>query len=513
MIKVSEDEINRILEKTKKKIAISQFKKERIEDMKNTKENKFVLIKRIGIGTAAGLVLTVGSVGAYVGVTGNTDILKNIGINIGEKYEEEKQGIEGAIYGDGVTINLVSAACDSTCIVLEADIKLDKNGYKEIDFNIENLTLKGNNFVGSTNNGLNLSENSASSVMEDGTIKLFKYISIKDPNLAGDGFLDALFSESNKADCKIEISKLYDKESKKIIANGKWEFDFTLEGKEESEFVNMDKKINVKDVDVDVLYVAKSSLGNYITLIASQDNFDSNKENNIQKLEYIIKNSKGERINIVSRTYNISQEENDASKIYIETTIKLDDISNDVNYDIDVQIGEKENIKTSEITDVIKLIEELEKENNNEKQEEMQLSVINQEEVSKIEDNNKDNSSLFQKSPLDGNLIILTRYNDEEKRGIEIAAQEGKSIYSVNDGKVVDVGYDNKNGNYIVVEYENNIKVLFGTCSEILKSVGDKVKTGEVIAKTGNTGHSTGPHLHLEVLVNGIQDNPENYLK
>ena len=90
---------------------------------------------------------------------------------------------------------------------------------------------------------------------------------------------------------------------------------------------------------------------------------------------------------------------------------------------------------------------------------------------------------------------------------------EGKSIYSVNKGEVVDVGNDTTKGKYITIKYDNNVKVVYATCSTILKNVGDKVNTGDVVAKTGNTGRSTGPHLHFEILVNGVQANPEEYLK
>lgn len=120
---------------------------------------------------------------------------------------------------------------------------------------------------------------------------------------------------------------------------------------------------------------------------------------------------------------------------------------------------------------------------------------------------------MFLKNPIDGDLIILRGFNSDKGNGIDILAQEGKSLYSINKGEVIDAGNDTVKGKYITVKYENNIQVVYATCSEILKNVGDKVDAGDVIAKTGNTGHSTGPHLHLEIIKDGVQVNPEEYLK
>ena len=506
---MNEEEINRIVEKTKKKIAISQFKKERVEEMKHTKvNNRFILLRRIAVGTVTGMVLTVGSVGAYVGISGNTEILKNIGINIGEKYDVEKQNIGTVVNENGIEVKLVSAACDSSCIILETEIKLDDEKYKNIDFEIDNLTITTDSFTGSTKTGLKISESSASSIMENGTIKLFKYISIKDPNLSGDVFLDMAFDNTNKVNCKIEFSNLHDVNSKEVISEEKMELNFDLEGKTKTEYTKINKEINVDDVIVNIESINKSTLGNYIVLTAEQDNFDINKENNIQKLEYTIKNSLGKKINIVSKTYNISQEFDDSSKIFVETTLKLDDISDDINYDIEVQIGTEKNISLKEITDVLNNNETIEKEKqdaDDSKQEKIQ--------VSNDEENNNSNSEILLKNPIDGNLVLVKKFNSNEDKGINIAIQEGKSIYSINKGDVIDVGNDAKIGKYIVIKYDNNVQAVYGTCSEILKNVGDKVDTGDVIAKTGNTGYSTGPHLHFEIIVNGVQVNPEKYLK
>ena len=494
---MDENEINRILEQTKNKIAISQFKKEKLDNMKSKKENKFVIFKKIGIGTAAGVLLTAGSVGAYVGITGNTEILKRIGINIGEQYDNKKHDVKETIKSKDFEASLVSIACDSSCIILEMDVKLVEDNHTNIDFEIENLTLEGNNFIGSTITGLKLSQSSASNISEDGSIKLFKYISVKDPNLGADGFLDEIFKDSNKVNCKLEFSNIYDKNTNEIISNEKTELSFAIEGKTKSEHIEVNEVKNIENVSVNIESINKSSLGNYITLTASQDNFDQNKENNIQKLEYIIKNSNKAEVNIVSKTYNIAQELDDPSKISIETTLKLDDISADVSYDIDIKIGGNVNIPTKEILDVISSNEEI-SEVNKENNQEIKLSSI--------EKNNKNTSNLFIKNPIDKDMIIM-----KSNKGINIIAQEGDLIYSINNGDVTNVGYDSKIGKFITIKY-NNIEVTYGTCSEIIKKIGDKVNTGDIIAKVGNTGNSTGPHLHLEILENGIEQDPENYL-
>ena len=83
---MNENEINKILELTRKKIAISQFKQEEIEEVKVKRDKKIIALKKLGMGIAAGVVLSLSSVGAYAGITGNKEILKSIGINIGEQY-------------------------------------------------------------------------------------------------------------------------------------------------------------------------------------------------------------------------------------------------------------------------------------------------------------------------------------------------------------------------------------------------------------------------------------------
>ena len=64
----------------------------------------------------------------------------------------------------------------------------------------------------------------------------------------------------------------------------------------------------------------------------------------------------------------------------------------------------------------------------------------------------------------------------------------------------------------IVISHGNGIETYYGHCSKLYATEGQKVSQGEVIAAVGSTGNSTGPHLHLEVRVNGVAYNPQNYV-
>ena len=67
-------------------------------------------------------------------------------------------------------------------------------------------------------------------------------------------------------------------------------------------------------------------------------------------------------------------------------------------------------------------------------------------------------------------------------------------------------------GEYIIITHGNGVQTLYGHCSELCVSQGQYVSQGQVIAKVGSTGNSTGPHLHFEVRVNGTLYNPQNYV-
>ena len=97
-------------------------------------------------------------------------------------------------------------------------------------------------------------------------------------------------------------------------------------------------------------------------------------------------------------------------------------------------------------------------------------------------------------------------------RGMDIGAAHGSSIWSAADGKVIFVGYNKYRGKYVKVQHTDGFVTLYRHCSSILVSSGKKVNAGDKIAKVGSTGVSTGAHLHFEVLKNGTNKDPLDYV-
>ncbi|HEV8612887.1 MAG TPA: M23 family metallopeptidase [Gemmatimonadales bacterium] len=96
--------------------------------------------------------------------------------------------------------------------------------------------------------------------------------------------------------------------------------------------------------------------------------------------------------------------------------------------------------------------------------------------------------------------------------GIDVTAPMGAPIEAPANGSVVQTGWEPGYGNVVVIDHGYGVTTKFAHASRILVRVGDKVRRGELIAQVGNTGLSTGPHLHYEVHVNGRPVDPRRYI-
>jgi len=125
---------------------------------------------------------------------------------------------------------------------------------------------------------------------------------------------------------------------------------------------------------------------------------------------------------------------------------------------------------------------------------------------------NPSNSGFIRPLPK-GSYVVSAYYGDgRNHKGIDLAADCGTPIFSVLDGTVTYAGYDGDYGYSVVVSHSNGMKTRYAHCNALCVSVGAKVSRGDMIATVGNTGWSTGNHLHFEIIINGNRVNPGPYI-
>ncbi len=123
-------------------------------------------------------------------------------------------------------------------------------------------------------------------------------------------------------------------------------------------------------------------------------------------------------------------------------------------------------------------------------------------------------------TPVMGHLWSTYGYRDHPvdgeykfHNGVDLGASEGEDIGAFASGTVDYIGENDTHGLYLQLDHGNGIKSFYAHCSKLCVSQGQMVTKGEKVAEVGSTGVSTGPHLHLELKVNGIHVNPAYYIE
>lgn len=258
--------------------------------------------------------------------------------------------------------------------------------------------------------------------------------------------------------------------------------------------INKNENIAFIDLKEDVSYNLK--------LVSRKEN---NKENVIKQIE--------DNLNIEYTTYAITY--NKENIAYTSTMEKAEEVIDDLETEkidtdnvgiLQVYSDSYEDIKVDSSEEIIKKISTAIEEKKTEKN-------------IKIAKNSNSNNSIFTVKPISG--VITSRYGHRSSpggigstnhKGMDISAKAGTTIKAAATGTVKFAGYKGSLGNLVIIESEKGIETYYGHCSKIYVKKGQKVTAGDKIAAVGQTGAATGPHLHLEIHVNGKVINPQKYL-
>jgi murein DD-endopeptidase MepM/ murein hydrolase activator NlpD len=110
----------------------------------------------------------------------------------------------------------------------------------------------------------------------------------------------------------------------------------------------------------------------------------------------------------------------------------------------------------------------------------------------------------FRSDPFTGRAALHT--------GLDFPAEPGTPIHAAAGGLVLERGWHPEYGNVLEIDHGNGLSTRYAHCSQLLVAAGALVKRGEQVALVGNSGRSTGPHLHFEVLVDGVPQDPARFL-
>ena len=112
-----------------------------------------------------------------------------------------------------------------------------------------------------------------------------------------------------------------------------------------------------------------------------------------------------------------------------------------------------------------------------------------------------------------GTFDYTSRFGGSRKHGgVDLGADKGDAIFAVADGKVIEAKYNGAYGYNVVIDHGNGVTTRYAHASALCVKAGQTVSQGDMIAAVGNTGRSTGNHLHFEITINGTRVNPAPYI-
>lgn len=117
--------------------------------------------------------------------------------------------------------------------------------------------------------------------------------------------------------------------------------------------------------------------------------------------------------------------------------------------------------------------------------------------------------------PIYSGYTITSRFGYRSRgnhTGLDVAAARGTNIYAAAGGVVTYSGWKGSYGYCVIISHGNGVETYYAHCDTLYVDAGDYVSQGSLIAAVGSTGNSTGPHLHLEVRLDGSPQNPQNYV-
>ncbi|MBQ3407805.1 MAG: M23 family metallopeptidase [Clostridia bacterium] len=197
----------------------------------------------------------------------------------------------------------------------------------------------------------------------------------------------------------------------------------------------------------------------------------------------------------------------DEDKYYVSKYSEAEQIINDLkakdskNID-DIKIAERYDTKLEEFTDIEKCVSEL--------YEEKKVYVT---ESGTLTSQYVERLGLDMIEPVSG--IITSRFGiraRDNHKGLDIANSMGTTVRASAAGTVTCARYSGGYGNLVIISHGNGIQTYYGHNSKFYVTEGQYVEQGEPLAAMGSTGISTGPHCHFEIRINGVAQNPQNYL-